>query len=83
MDSHEYFLIEHQKMIVIDPADAMSVDEMISAKDLSLSLIILTHEHCDHNYECDMIRKKYHCKVYASEKCSSNLKDNRKNYSKY
>ena len=83
MGSHEYVLAENGKAIVIDPADAALAEEVLSEKRLIPSLIILTHEHCDHNYECDRIRRKYRCPIYASESCGKNLRDERRNYSKY
>ncbi len=81
--SNCYIISEGDHAILIDPADAGLVRDFLSREDLTIDLGILTHEHCDHVYGCSAIREEYNCKMIASRICDINLRDNKKNYSRY
>ena len=45
--------------------------------------LILTHEHADHCYGIDSLKSHYSFPVYCSEKCETNMRNPKKNYSRY
>lgn len=45
--------------------------------------LILTHEHADHCYGVDALKKHYDFNLYCSEKCEINMRDPKQNYSRY
>lgn len=83
LGSHIYYVIEGLNTVIIDPGDAEIAEQIILEESLVVDQIILTHEHCDHSYGCIKIREKYNSKVVSSSACSANLKDERRNQSRY
>ena len=84
MESNVFLLLEEKHGILIDPSDLHATDALINQNEImEIDNAIITHEHCDHCYECEQIRKKYHCELIASEKCSENMKSPRRNLSQY
>lgn len=45
--------------------------------------LILTHEHADHCYGVDALKKQYDFTLYCSEKCEINMRNPKQNYSRY
>lgn len=45
--------------------------------------LILTHEHADHCYGVDKLMNSYNFKLYCSEKCETNMRNPKQNYSRY
>ena len=82
-ESHCYLIIEGNHAFLIDPGDSDLVRNAVLEDDLTLDFGILTHEHCDHVYGCTTVRDVFHCRMISSLSCDKNLKDSRKNYSKY
>lgn len=83
LGSHIYFVTEGPDAVIIDPSDADIVDEFVRERGLSVDHAILTHEHCDHSYGCVRVRDTYRNRIYASAACSRNLKNERRNQSRY
>ena len=83
MASNIYVIEEGDEAVIIDPSDADIVSFFIESHRLTVSSIILTHEHCDHTYGMDTVRQKFGCHVLASRKCSENLMDSKMNFSAY
>ena len=83
MESHSYLLIENGHAVIIDPGDADLLSEYIEKEQLAVDFGILTHEHCDHTAACSEIQQKYQCKMISSYACDVNMKDQRKNLSRY
>ena len=79
MESHMYLAEEGGYVLVIDPADSDMMTDAILSGSFAPDKIILTHEHCDHVYGADAIRRRFGCKIYASEACSRNLMNPRNN----
>lgn len=69
--------------ILVDPGscDCKELDSFLSSHSLNPTYIILTHEHFDHIWGCDYLRKSYNCKIICSESCSDAITDRRRNLS--
>lgn len=83
LESHCYIIIENDHAIVIDPGDTDPVREALLEEAVTVDLGIVTHEHCDHIYGCTSIRDEFHCRVIACRKCDENMRDSRRNSSRY
>lgn len=61
--------------IIIDPASENSEKEIafIDSMGLKLQYLILTHEHTDHNWGINSLRKKYSAKLVCTEECNRNI----------
>ncbi len=83
LGSHIYYVIEDSHAVIIDPADKELIDCLVINKHITVDYSFLTHEHCDHSYGCDWIRNQYNSPIYSSLACSRNLKNERRNQSRY
>jgi len=57
--------LNDQTAIVIDPWDDKEIDQQLESRNLSLKIIINTHEHWDHIQGNLALVKKHHCEVWA------------------
>ena len=83
MGSHIYFIIEDNHAVVIDPSDFDIIEEYARQNRLEIDMGILTHEHCDHSYGVNRLKKAYHCPIIASRMCNERLQNPKANYSQY
>ena len=68
---------ELKRCIAIDPGSKNSENEIafIESKRLTLDFIIITHEHTDHCYGVNALKKRYtQSQVVFSEGCNKNIK---------
>ena len=68
---------ESKRAVVIDPGSEKSENEIafIEVEGLTLDYIIITHEHTDHCYGVNALRKQYNnSKVVFSDECCNNIK---------
>ena len=73
-----------QNCIIIDPGseDNHHVYQYLKQENIIPEYIILTHEHFDHCWGVDDMRKKYpEVKLICSKICSEAIQDKKKNYS--
>jgi glyoxylase-like metal-dependent hydrolase (beta-lactamase superfamily II) len=82
--SSNCFIIHHnndKNCIVIDPGseNTQLLENEIGNKEVDF--IILTHEHFDHIWGADKIRKKYNTKLYCSEVTANAIVNKKKNMS--
>lgn len=64
-DNYIWLLHQNQHAIVIDPGDATPVLHMLSALDLNLDAILITHHHADHIGGVEALLRATHAKAYA------------------
>lgn len=84
IDTNSYIIFEEKKnSIIIDPFDAELISQFLLLRELSVDYIILTHEHCDHIAGVNELCRRFHCKVVASETCSTMIQDPKLNLSSY
>lgn len=72
------------KCVIVDPGseDNRHIHHYLEHKKLIPEYIILTHEHFDHCWGVDDLRKKYpEVKLICSKICSEAIQDKKKNYS--
>lgn len=85
MKSNCYILVDRdsKSCVVIDPASEKSEREIayIEEHNLRLNYIILTHEHADHTWGVNALKKKYNdAKLVCSELCEKHAKKTSKAY---
>lgn len=85
MTSNCYFVVDDESMhcICIDPASEASLREIefIEKNGLTLDYIILTHEHTDHNWGVNSLRKRFPAsKLVCSELCDKYVKKTNRAY---
>ena len=71
------------KCIIIDPGseDSSIIINFITNKDLTPDYIVLTHEHFDHIWGINHLKKEYPIQVICSIECAKNIADPKKNMS--
>lgn len=72
--------------IIIDPGSEKSINEIryINENGLNPEYIILTHEHTDHNWGVNALRKSYNnVKLICTEECNQNIALTNKSYFLY
>lgn len=77
-ESNSYLVIENNKAIVVDAPD-IDIINVLRERKLNLEFIILTHEHVDHLWGLNEIRKEYPCKIISHEICGKAIQDCREN----
>jgi glyoxylase-like metal-dependent hydrolase (beta-lactamase superfamily II) len=82
--SSNCFVVHHrnnENCIVIDPGseDTQLIERAIDNR--KVDFVILTHEHFDHIWGTDKIRKKYGAKLYCSESTDKSIVNKKKNMS--
>jgi hydroxyacylglutathione hydrolase len=73
--SNTYFVMEGNNTIIIDPGskDSFMYQKIINDRKLCVDYIILTHEHFDHIWSADMIRKNNNAKIICSFGCAQKI----------
>ncbi len=77
-----YVVSDDSSAVIIDPCEMDEIKTYLSVNNLSLDYCVLTHEHYDHISGLDWIHS-LNVPVIASEKCNNNLRDTKKNQSRY
>jgi len=69
--------------IVIDPGteDNVSLLMFLKENNLNPEYIFLTHEHFDHIWGVNKLKKRYNCKIVCSINCSEKITEKKKNMS--
>lgn len=81
------FIIEINEfdVLIIDlgnyPIDTLV--EWLSAHNKNILGLLLTHEHADHCYGVDALKRKMDFTLYCSEKCEINMRNPKQNFSRY
>ena len=76
--SNMYLIVDNNHAVVIDP-----FDDTTPGKGLVIDYILLTHEHFDHISGVNIWKEKSNAQVLCSKTCADNIKDSRKNFSRY
>lgn len=80
-ESNCYCIEEDDRVLIIDPNDEKQIEVQIRKHGWIPEMVILTHEHCDHMRGLNWIRDHFQVQVIATEACSRNLQNSRKNMS--
>ena len=67
-DNYCYAILSDKDVIIIDPADSISILKYINDNQLSLKAILLTHHHADHTAGVEGIFNKIKVPVYSPNK---------------
>lgn len=80
---HVLYAVESKHCIIVDPGseDGSYIDGYLTQRNLTPDYIILTHEHFDHIWGCDLLVKKYDVPIVCSQKCADAIVDGRTNLS--
>jgi len=83
LDTNTYLFEEEKHLLIIDPADSVSLLEM--CRDAATVTVLLTHEHFDHVIGLNQIRDvcSSTCVVIAGKTCSERIQDTKANLSAY
>ena len=77
--------INRHDIVVIDFGNYPLNDFLIWLTENNKNILglILTHEHADHCYGVDSLRSRVNFPIYCSEECDLNMRDPKRNYSRY
>ena len=67
-DNFSYAILKNKKVIIIDPAESISVLKYIESESLTLKAILLTHHHTDHTAGVKDILNEIKVPVYSPNK---------------
>lgn len=85
IDSNCYviYLKKKDSCVIVDPGteDCYDLIEFIQRRRLNPEYILLTHEHFDHIWGVNKLKKKYSLKVLCSDECAERIMDKKKNLS--
>lgn len=81
LEQNMYIIVEGNNCIVIDPYYDDKVKTLL--ENMSVDLLLVTHEHYDHISGVNKFKEIYSCKLLANKKCNNNLQLPTKNFSKY
>ena len=85
IDSNSFVIYSqaNNSCIVIDPGTEDNFDLLVFLKEKNLNpeYVFLTHEHFDHIWGVNKLRKLYPCKIVCSIKCSEKIVEKKKNMS--
>ncbi len=75
IDSSGYFLVQGHHCIIIDPGskNAEQYSEFLINESLILDYIILTHEHFDHIWSVNHLKKKFGGKIVCTDICANKI----------
>ena len=77
--ANSYYIFDNDgHALIIDPACSFNKSEEI-LHGYTPTLLLLTHGHLDHSYDCDLFIKRYNAKLYIHEKEVNYLTDSRYN----
>lgn len=84
INSNTFVICENNLLLIIDPIDSKELYKFLENQSYKRTLIILTHSHFDHISGLNKVRQiEPNCSVLASEECSLNIQDYKKNLSYY
>lgn len=81
MDSNSYLVEEEGHGVIIDGSACRGVLEEVSRRGLTVDYLLLTHEHFDHIWFLEDLRKAYGMPVVACRLCSERMQDVKTNLS--
>lgn len=81
-DSNCYVICCEKECMVIDPNSFELLEPMLQKWNIHPSLVLLTHEHCDHIGGLNKLREKYETVVIASSACSAGMQSAKENMSR-
>jgi len=67
-DNYSYAISNNKEVIIIDPADSVSILKYVGKNQLLLKAILLTHHHTDHTAGVEGILNKIEVPVYSPNK---------------
>jgi len=74
-----YLVVSNNQALVIDPCVNEEALYILRDKGVSEVLVLPTHEHYDHISGINWLRSNFKCNVIASEQCSKNMMDPKRN----
>lgn len=80
-ETNSYLLLEDTYGILIDPCSELLVN-IIKKSGVELEYVCLTHEHCDHLWGMNQIRKVYGCPLIATTAASLAIQSPKTNRAK-
>jgi glyoxylase-like metal-dependent hydrolase (beta-lactamase superfamily II) len=77
--------INQNDILIIDFGNYPLKDfcDWVIEKNKNILALILTHEHADHCYGVDALKKHFHFPLYCSAQCEVNMRNPKRNYSRY
>lgn len=81
IDSRMYLVVSNNQALVIDPCVNEEALQILRDNRVSEVLVLPTHEHYDHISGINWLRSNFKCNIIASEQCSKNMMDPRRNAS--
>lgn len=81
-DSNCYVIRHGKTCMVIDPGSFRVLEPMLQKWNSCPSLVLLTHEHCDHIGGLNELRGKYETVVVSSSACGEGMQNARENMSR-
>ena len=79
-DNYSYAILNNKEVVIIDPADSISILRYIDDNQFSLKAILLTHHHSDHTAGVNGILNKIKVPVYSPNKeikCTTKIVKNK------
>lgn len=83
IDERMYLLQSGKRIILIDAVRNEKADAYLKQIRPHDVWIILTHEHIDHIYGVNDLKKKFPCRVLCSQMCSAAISDPKLNMARY
>lgn len=80
--SNCYVIIGRESCLVIDPNRYDPLDQLFQKCNKRPSVVLLTHEHCDHVAGLNQLRSTYPVTVVCSESCDTGIQNTRRNMSR-
>lgn len=80
--SNCYVIIGRESCLVIDPNRYDLLESLFHKCNKWPSVVLLTHEHCDHVSGLNQLRSRYPVSVVCSEVCNSGIQNTRRNMSR-
>ncbi|MCX7633528.1 MAG: MBL fold metallo-hydrolase, partial [Turneriella sp.] len=67
--NYQYIVVDSERRaVLIDPLDVAEIRQLVSAENLTIAAVLVTHEHQDHAGEAGHLQKLYGVPVYAHER---------------
>ncbi len=58
----------NQDLVIVDPGEALAVENYLQSQGLTLKAVLLTHHHADHIGGALTLKQKFQCQVFAPTK---------------
>ena len=77
--------INEQDLVLVDFGNYSieAFSQWIETKQKNIVALILTQEHAEHCNGVDELKKRFDFELYCSEKCETNMRNPKQNYSRY